>query len=120
MPIHLIGESGIPFDRSFFNTALESLLGEDALDGAKKLSLFLTDGSTLDLCNIDQLAPQYMIVRGYGAEEDACEASLHLIPYGLIYRVEVAAKPSDDTRVGFSIRAAQPASRATRLRRRKS
>lgn len=115
MPIHLIGESGIPFDRSFFNTALEGLLGDSALDGNRKLSLFLTDGATLDLCSIDQLAPQYMIVRGYRTDEDACDANVHLIPYGLIYRIEVAPKERGDTRVGFSIKPARP----TRLRRRR-
>jgi hypothetical protein len=101
MGIPLIGSSFVdaPFNRTFFNVTLGTLLGKDR---SHRLSLFLTDGTTLDVCTIDELSDAYLSLKAYQGAQDSCELSVHLIPYVLIYRIEIAPKdPSNHQRVGF-------------------
>lgn len=104
MPIHLIGEhmpGTPPFDRSFFTTALGNLLGRLGERSAQKLTLFLSDGSTLEACNIEELGEDFLVLRAYKGENH-CDLAVEVIPYGLIYRVQISSKSSeDDERVGF-------------------
>jgi hypothetical protein len=98
----LIGGSDVPFGRTFFNVYLGEMLDRAGKDKDHKLTLFLGDGSQLDVCSIDELSDGYLILRAYrGGEGDACDLSLNLIPYGLIYRIEIAPKQDAGQRLGF-------------------
>lgn len=106
MAVYMLGQSGVPFGRAFFNATLDPLLAELANGKSLRVTLHLTDGLTLDLCQIDELADDYLIVRAMKSEEagegSACEVTVHLLPYGLIYRVELVPKTEADKRVGFA------------------
>ncbi len=103
MPVYTLGggHGEPPFSRTFFNVTLGDLLEKDGKEKDHKLTLFLTDGTTLDVCSIDELADQYLVLRAYRGNEDACDLSLNLVPYALIYRIELAPKATDSARVGF-------------------
>jgi hypothetical protein len=105
MAVQLIGGGGadVPFNRTFFNVTLADLV-EPGKDGAQKLTLYLVDGTTLDVCRIEEMADNYLGLRAYKAGSDACDTTLHLIPYGTIYRLEIAADAgeNDGGRLGFS------------------
>jgi len=115
MPLHMIGGSGheASFNRTFFNVTLGDLIETGRKEGEKKLTLFLADGTTFDVCNIEALADTYLIVQTYRRNDDACDLSVNLIPYGLIYRIEIAPRDEQDgTRVGFHWKP-QPKSRSS-------
>src|SRR6185295_15984982 len=102
MAITLIGGPGdVPFNRTFFNVTLGEKVDEGNKEKPVKLTLFLSDGTTLDVCNIEELSDQYLSVRAYQGASDSCEVSVQLIPYGLIYRIEIAPKAQESSRVGF-------------------
>ena len=104
MTIHFVGESASaapPFDSLFFKSAFDQIV-ERAGKTATRMTLFLSDGTTFDVCQIEELADAYMIIRGYRGGTDACELAINVIPYGLIYRLELGPKGQDGTRVGFS------------------
>lgn len=103
MPIHLLGTSAgdAPFNRSFFNTTLGEVIGGNG-KATPRVTLFLVDGTTLDVCSIEGLTEQYATIRVYHGSGDTCPTNLHLIPYGTIYRIEI--NPSEGEkgqRVGF-------------------
>ena len=91
----------VPFNRTFFNVTLGELVDQNGKEKPVKLTLYLSDGTTLDVCVIDQLSDQYLSVRAYRGEGDGCELAIQLIPYGLIYRIEIAPKDEESSRVGF-------------------
>ncbi len=106
MSIYLLGEGtgGVPFNRTFFNVTLGELLGLAGPSDQKRLRAFLTDGMVLDVCKIEELRDQYMTVRGFrkeGREGDACDVTIHVIPYGLIYRLEILPRGDEDAEIGF-------------------
>src|SRR5258706_5158596 len=103
MVIQLIGSTSgdIPFNRTFFNVTLGEMISQNGKEKPVKLTLFLSDGTTLDVCVIDELGDQYLSARAYQGESENCELSVQLIPYGLIYRIEIAPKTEDNGRVGF-------------------
>jgi hypothetical protein len=68
---------------------------------AVKLTLYLSDGTTLDVCSIDELTDGYVAARAYQKGNDTCDVSVQLIPYGLIYRIEISPKVDNTDRVGF-------------------
>ena len=121
MSIHFIGESSSaapPFDSLFFKSAFDQVV-ERAGKGAQKLTLFLSDGSQFDVCEIVDLADAYMVLRGYAESGDACELALTVLPYGLIYRLELGPKSNNSTRVGFSWAPPQAVSKGKTTSRRK-
>ena len=103
MAVQLIGGSGgdVPFNRTFFNVTLADLV-EPKKEQAQKLTLYLVDGTTLDVCRIEDMADTYLALRAYGPGTDACDTTLHLIPYGTIYRLEISEHASSADRMGFS------------------
>lgn len=120
MAIHFIGEASSaapPFDALFFKSAFDQIV-EKAGKTSQKLTLFLSDGTTFDVCELIDLADAYMVVRGYAESGDACTLALTVLPYGLIYRLELGPKEQSSTRVGFrwAPPAAPPRSH-TRIRR---
>lgn len=106
MPVYLLGEgsaAAAPFSRTFFNVTLGDLLKRAGGSSSVRFTLYLTDGMRLAVCKIEQLTDPYMIVRGYAGEEDVCDTSLHVIPYGLIYRMEIDPKGVEESgKLGFS------------------
>lgn len=90
-----------PFNRTFFNVTLGDLVERAGSAKEKRLTLFLTDGSTLDVCGIDELTDQYVALRSYANGDDACDVAVQLIPYALIYRVEITPRGGDSNRLGF-------------------
>jgi len=103
MAVQLIGGSqgDAPFNRTFFNVTLADLV-EPAKDQSQKLTLYLVDGTTMDVCRIEEMADQYLALRAYRTGSDSCDTTLHLIPYGTIYRLEIAQHSTDNDRMGFS------------------
>ena len=110
MQAYLLGEgkSGPPFSRTFFNVTLGDLLARAGGAATPRLSLFLTDGLRLEVCRIEELEEAYMVVRGYSDDPEKCDPMVHVIPYGLIYRLEIAPKDTEDARVGFTWKLAKP------------
>jgi len=103
MPVYMVGSGGAqsPFNRTFFNVTLGDLLQRP---GAKKpeAAPLPRDGTTLDVCSIDDLADDYITARTYRANEETCDLSVNLIPYSLIYRIELTPKDAENsTRLGF-------------------
>src|SRR4029078_1437093 len=105
MAIQLIGGSAgdVPFNRTFFNATLGDLIDHSGRDKEKavRLSLFLSDGTTLDVSVIDELSDSYLALRAYQGDSDQIAPTAHMIPYGLIYRIEVPPKDEQNSRVGF-------------------
>ena len=118
MGVYMVGSGGpqSPFNRTFFNVTLGEVLQRAPKDKSTKLLLFLADGTSLDVCAIDDMADDYLVVRAYRAEEGACDLGINLIPYTLIYRIELAPKEDENsTRLGF--RWSPPARRGTSIRK---
>jgi len=104
MAIHMFGGSSPlgPFNRTFFNVTLGDVLERCSTEKGTKLLLYLVDGTTLDVCAIDEITDDYLAVRAYREEEDSCDVSVNLIPYTLIYRIELTPKSADNSsRLGF-------------------
>lgn len=103
MAVQLIGEvpGDAPFNRTFFNVTLGEMVEQNGKEKPVKLTLFLSDGTTLDVCVIDELTANYLVVRAYQGDSEACEVGIQLIPYGLIYRIEISPKNEQSARVGF-------------------
>lgn len=102
MSIYLLGHGSVPFGRTFFNTALDELLAKAGEGRPHRVTLYLTDGLALDVCEILELGSDYVTVHALRSAEEPCDPTVHLVPYGLIYRVEVAPKAGDDRRFGFA------------------
>jgi hypothetical protein len=113
MGVYMLGSGGsqqAPFNRTFFNVTLGDILQRAPKDKTLQLHLSLADGTVLDVCAIDELADDYLSVRAYATEEDACDLSVNLVPYTLIYRITIGPKESQNSqRMGF--RWSPPASR---------
>ncbi|MBI3856944.1 MAG: hypothetical protein HY293_14750 [Planctomycetes bacterium] len=103
MAIQLIGGGGgdVPFNRTFFNVALGEMIEKSGKEKAVRLTLFLSDGTTLDVCVIDQMSDGYLALRAYQGDSEQIDESVHLIPYGLIYRIEVSPRDEQNSRLGF-------------------
>ncbi len=103
MTIYSLGGGGgdTPFNRTFFNVTLGDVLERIAKTREHKLTLYLTDGATLDVCSIDELSDSYLALRAYSKDEPGCEVSVQLVPYVLIYRIELTPKTDENNRVGF-------------------
>ena len=118
MGVYMVGSGSAqaPFNRTFFNVTLGDILKSGPKDKNTRLLIFLADGTTLDVCAIDELADDYLAVRAYRAEEAACDLTVNLIPYTLIYRIEIAPKETEDSeRLGF--RWSPPTRRGTSIRK---
>jgi hypothetical protein len=117
MAVYVLGNSGTPFGRAFFNAALDDLIKRFGDGQPQKVLLYLTDGATIDICEIEELSDNYLVVRGYRAVGgEACELAVQVVPYGLIYRIEISPKAAggDDRRVGFTPRTVRAETRPRR------
>jgi len=91
-----------PFNRTFFNVSLAELLDRGGKDRASRLTLYLVDGSQLDVRTIDSLSDQFLTVRAALRDEGESELGLHVLPYSSIYRIEVArATDGESRKLGF-------------------
>ena len=101
MNIPILGQSGNTiFGRTFFNVRLRELIEKAGNPENTRVEILLTDGARLGLCHIEELGSEYMTVRCYG-EVEGCDLSLHLIPYHLIYRMEIDPTGGAEPRMGF-------------------
>jgi hypothetical protein len=119
MAIQLIGGSAgdVPFNRTFFNVTLGEMVEHSDKEKAVRLTMFLSDGTQLDVSVIDELSDAYLALRAYQGDSDQIDPSVHLIPYGLIYRIEVSPKEEQNSRVGFQWKhAAKKAATSRRAR----
>lgn len=122
MSIHFLGapSGGGPFNRTFFNAVLGDLLDRAGKDRPQRLSLFLSDGTILDVCRIQELADDYVVLQTFRDSTDTCSLGLEVVPYGLIYRLQLLPKESSGDRVGFSWKpeaAARPSRPTKRISR---
>jgi hypothetical protein len=101
MAPYLLGGGDTPFGRTFFNVSLPEMMDQAGKEKDHRLTLYLGDGTQLEVCAIEELSDNYLVVRGYRAGGDACDLMLDLIPYGLIYRIEIAPKSEANARLGF-------------------
>lgn len=97
---------GPPFGGEFF----VSLFGErvraacrQQKDKVPVVELHLADGTTLDLCHIERLFPEWMGVMVYRDTKTCAEMDMALVPYGLITRITVSTWPIHQRRIGFQL-----------------
>jgi hypothetical protein len=102
MPIHFVGNPGsVPFDRVFFSAVIGELVEKAGKDRPHRLTLFLSDGVTMDVCKIEEIEDQYLVLRCSRTGVETCDLGLEVVPYGLIYRISLAPQENTDERVGF-------------------
>lgn len=104
MSLWMIGSGGWqpPFNRTFFNVAIGELLERVGKDKGSRLTLYLVDGTQLDVRGIDNLSDQFVIVSACPHNGDDTEKHYHVLPYSSIYRIEVSRSPdADSRRLGF-------------------
>jgi hypothetical protein len=90
-----------PFNRTFFNVVLAEFLELAGKDKESRLTLYLVDGSQLDIRSIEALSDLFLTVKA-GPRNEGDELSLHLLPYSTIYRIEVTRAPDGESRkLGF-------------------
>lgn len=92
---------GPVFDRAFFNTTLGSLVDRASGRETPRLTLYLSDGTTLDVCQIEEMTDQYVAVRATRSSDGSCSLVTSVIPYFLIYRIDISPKGETDERLGF-------------------
>lgn len=100
--IHFLGQDARPFSRTFFNAILGDILEGLGKERVHRMTLYLSDGSTMDVCSIEELAEEYLILRTFKEESDVCNLGVEVVPYGLIYRITLSPRHDSGTRVGFS------------------
>ena len=104
MPAYPLGAAipGSPFNRTFFNVTLGDLIEKDGKKPGRRLLLYLADGSMLEVEEIEELEDAYLTLRAVkGSDEEGAEPSTHLLPYTLIYRIELSPARRDTSHVGF-------------------
>ncbi len=104
MTLWMMGGGGWqpPFNRTFFNASLAELLERAGRGTESRLTLYLVDGSQLDVRAIESLSDQFLTVRAAFRDEGESELSVHALPYSSVYRVEVARAADGDVRkLGF-------------------
>ncbi len=122
MPIYLIGEgerSGPPFNREFFQEALNQIVPPNPT-GGYQLKLFLIDGSTLNVCHFSGFSNQLFSVSCFPDEHHECETqtlhtdgekpgccrhgscdmTMEIVPYAAIYRLQLLPRHEPGT-IGF-------------------
>ena len=122
MPGTILGSSlpESPFNRTFFNVTLGDILKEGGEKQERKLTLFLADGTTLQIRSIDDLDEQYLTVKAYRGEATDEEPGIHLIPYVIIIRIELGPREEDGSRrLGFNWKPPAPAKKTRGARKKK-
>lgn len=97
---------GPPFGPAFFATVLLDRVRAECdghPDGVPVVDLHLADGSTLDLCHIPAVEPQWLAAQVYRDRETCEEMDLAFVPYGLIMRVTVSVWRRSQRPVGFNL-----------------
>ena len=104
MPTYSLGGAipGSPFNRTFFNVTLGDLIEKDGKKPVRRLLLYLADGALLEVEEIEEMDDSYLTLRAVkGSDEPGSEPSIHLVPYTLIYRIELSPTERDTGHVGF-------------------
>lgn len=104
--------SGASFDQGFFTTVFSDRVKADCEGhqaGTPVVLLDLVDGTTLDLCHVEGLAPRWMLVAAFRGEP-SCEAmDLVFVPYESILRVTVSSRDAQARARGFNLTKSLPA-----------
>ena len=120
MPAYALGGAipGSPFNRTFFNVTLGDLIEKDGKKPVRRLLLYLADGSMLQVEEIEDMEDSYLTLRAVkGVDDPGTEPSIHLVPYTLIYRIELSPNERDTGQVGFNWRPKTRKGGATRRSR---
>lgn len=92
------------FGPMFFLRHLGVLVRDRCPDPGERLpsvSLWLADGSTVDVCHIEMVSPRWVALAIRGASRPGRPMPLLLVPYETIIRVQIA-EPADDVKaIGF-------------------
>jgi hypothetical protein len=104
--------SSAAFDPGFFTTVFADRL-KAACEGhppeTPVVLLDLVDGSTLDLCHIEGLAPRWLLVAAFRGEPTCERMDLVFVPYESILRVTVSSRDAQAPAMGFSLAKSLPA-----------
>jgi hypothetical protein len=91
---------GPRFFRTHFFDRMKSFCEVD--DHTPVLEIILTSGQVLDVANIVELTPQYMLVSAFVDSRD-CEVTYHAyIRYITIYRINLLSRPRGERPIGFT------------------
>jgi hypothetical protein len=104
MTLWMMGGGGYqpPFNRTFFNVSLGEILARAGKDKDRRLTLYLVDGTQLDVRAIVDLSDHFVTVGAGTPDEDSREKHVHVLPYSSIYRIEVAGSLNGEhRRLGF-------------------
>lgn len=102
------------FSRTFFNVVLDDILNEHAQQGSFRIVFVLMDGTSLEVCHIEELKDAFMIAamaqkgvachrRREGTDGESCMVDLEIIPYFLIQRIRLLAVESGEGPIGFHL-----------------
>lgn len=131
MPIHLLGtheRTGAAFQRDFYETMLHDLIDQARRAPGYGLRLFLIDGAIIDVCHFNAITDRYLTVaalppdaeipethsveappdHGHGSvcQEGLCDMTIDIIPFEVVYRVQLTSSKAKERRVGFHLGAA--------------
>ncbi len=104
--------SGPCFDRLFFLTVfserVKDLCNSTTADVPIVL-LDLIDGTTLDLCHVEGLAPRWMAAAVFRSNPSCDDMDLVFVPYESLIRVTVAKRSAESRPLGFNLKKSLPA-----------
>ncbi|RJQ12384.1 MAG: hypothetical protein C4558_01905 [Dehalococcoidia bacterium] len=97
---------GPPFGPAFFMSVLKDRVRQQCdqqPEAVPVVELHLGDGTTLDLCHVPGLGPQWIAAEFYRDRETCNDMDLSFIPFALITRVTVSMWHRSQRSVGFDI-----------------
>lgn len=97
---------GPPFGPEFFMSVLKDRVRQECdqqPDGIPVVELHLGDGTTLDLCHVPGVGPQWIAAQFYRDRETCTDMDLSFVPFGLINRVTVSMWHRSQRSLGFDM-----------------
>jgi len=98
--------SGPPFGPAFFLTVLADRVQQQCKqqpDAIPVVELHLADGTTLDLCHVAGVGPQWIAALYYRDRETCEEMDTAFVPYGLITRLTISMWHRSQRKIGFDV-----------------
>lgn len=95
----------VPFGPAFFMTQLAAFLRDHCPapeEGLSAVTLVLADGATLDVCHVEGLASQWLVIAAFDGGREAGRSAMRteFVPYESIVRVMVRVLAAD-AGIGF-------------------
>lgn len=97
---------GPPFGPEFFMSVLKDRVRQQCdqqPEAVPVVELHLGDGTTLDLCHVPGVGPQWIAAEFYRDRETCTDMDLSFIPFALITRVTVSMWHRSQRPIGFDI-----------------